>query len=988
MNSIPLLARLLILFAVCCAPLDARAQDGGEGFFLGTAHDSVWTGRVRGDDGQFHETSASATYARDLRGELARIQVAIDVEHKLDEARNQLDDLAIRATRRGYEGRKDVLVEIALARASLFEALNRPADARQALTSVLVNQSIPAGSAKYELVQPTEADKQQAASADADERLVARLAKLASAQAPRTTGGASGDAGDKIEDIVRAALERGDEKLKTDLGDRAIPALEKFVLLSLDALPEATKDPLWHYVRLNQGRAAEFIRAHFDEGGPIWKARILRAMEAPSMLDQWILSGSEPARMTYPQWVPVIEKLLRDPATAGDALPFVSTYARHDTLALGLQQALSQLLLGPDAALAEKVVPALVDGTGRASAAPVFAAGLRSPHATVRASAAARLVDYSSSPALLAAAVSQDPAVRLQVAMSLAPRNVRSMDFFGNDQSNWEAPVIGRNEEEILARLVADPDAEVRAQAAQAVSKLETPLDASVYDTIARDPDPRVRSPMLWAANLPLDVRARLAAGLAADSDPRVLDLFDNFVGSILAPNNGGPAIDPKFLPAIAARRRNSAKPFQTPNNSEVARRVYSSLIRTREGLKAVVHWAAEEHDAALAAYAESGVGDHVRSAHGNGNILRRAIRPEAVDIDVDPADWLPLFEALPKRKNENTQLAWTLEQLDLDLSSAFLPYASNPSHDVRKRLEALNIAANGSDPSLGEVLRVVLADPAWKSTDVTTYQATTAEIVTALPAESATRVLAAVLADPAIPDALVAYVANGVVMSRDLDVAEAEGLLRRTFGKLPSDTPSVISALRVVARTPTQGSDDWLVRAARDGRYYVLAFDLIGEGRDPRYLPLLQEALSPSFNFSNISRDGYQAAALNALTRYFDERAANLILDVAGKTSNAELRDKCFKALETIRKYKEEKGRLEDNGDAKKATTKAVQDLVELLDDKMPAVRAQAVRGLATLGARAEMPRVVRMLKDPDEAVRKAADEALGTLNAPPKKD
>jgi hypothetical protein len=33
-------------------------------------------------------------------------------------------------------------------------------------------------------------------------------------------------------------------------------------------------------------------------------------------------------------------------------------------------------------------------------------------------------------------------------------------------------------------------------------------------------------------------------------------------------------------------------------------------------------------------------------------------------------------------------------------------------------------------------------------------------------------------------------------------------------------------------------------------------------------------------------------------------------------------------------------------------------------------------------------MPRVVRMLKDTDEGVRKAADAALGILNAPPKKD
>jgi hypothetical protein len=42
--------------------------------------------------------------------------------------------------------------------------------------------------------------------------------------------------------------------------------------------------------------------------------------------------------------------------------------------------------------------------------------------------------------------------------------------------------------------------------------------------------------------------------------------------------------------------------------------------------------------------------------------------------------------------------------------------------------------------------------------------------------------------------------------------------------------------------------------------------------------------------------------------------------------------------------------------------------------------------RALATLNASSEMARIVRMLKDPDEQVRKAAEQALSTLNAPPK--
>jgi HEAT repeat protein len=209
--------------------------------------------------------------------------------------------------------------------------------------------------------------------------------------------------------------------------------------------------------------------------------------------------------------------------------------------------------------------------------------------------------------------------------------------------------------------------------------------------------------------------------------------------------------------------------------------------------------------------------------------------------------------------------------------------------------------------------------------------------------------------------------------------------VLRRWLGTADTQQGGVEAALKGIALLPREQQRDWIVRAAHDPRYAELALTLIGNMRDPSYLPVLEEFLAPGFQMQGVNAP---TAALDALTRYFEDRAADIILKVAGSTPDPGLRDAAFKSLATIRRYQEEKGRWKTQQTSSEAWAQSVHALVALLDDAEPAVRAQAVRGLATLGAKQEMPRVVGMLKDKDESVRKAAEEALGVLNSPPKKD
>ncbi len=64
------------------------------------------------------------------------------------------------------------------------------------------------------------------------------------------------------------------------------------------------------------------------------------------------------------------------------------------------------------------------------------------------------------------------------------------------------------------------------------------------------------------------------------------------------------------------------------------------------------------------------------------------------------------------------------------------------------------------------------------------------------------------------------------------------------------------------------------------------------------------------------------------------------------------------------------------------------MKELVQLLSDNDAATRAQAARGLATLNAAEELPRLVQLLKDKSPEVRNAAQQALDLLSAKSKQE
>lgn len=120
---------------------------------------------------------------------------------------------------------------------------------------------------------------------------------------------------------------------------------------------------------------------------------------------------------------------------------------------------------------------------------------------------------------------------------------------------------------------------------------------------------------------------------------------------------------------------------------------------------------------------------------------------------------------------------------------------------------------------------------------------------------------------------------------------------------------------------------------------------------------------------------------AIEALRRFPDSEVAANALRMALLSPETTVVTAAAAALDTWSRYRAA-------GEANAAVpseAQAIAELFALLDHAQPALRAEAARGLATLGAAAAIPRLIALLADPDPTVRTAARESLDRLHTRP---
>ena len=156
----------------------------------------------------------------------------------------------------------------------------------------------------------------------------------------------------------------------------------------------------------------------------------------------------------------------------------------------------------------------------------------------------------------------------------------------------------------------------------------------------------------------------------------------------------------------------------------------------------------------------------------------------------------------------------------------------------------------------------------------------------------------------------------------------------------------------------------------------------LLGDAPRRSVLELAGELAWPEFaeDIARWTRIGSsRETALDALRRYTDSEIARAAIQDALLSDDEGCRERARNVLESWQLLSDIAvldGRVPSR-------QKAVGDLFELLDSEDPAVRAEAARGLGTIGAVEALPRLIALLSDDNALVRGAAREALDTLNA-----
>jgi len=149
----------------------------------------------------------------------------------------------------------------------------------------------------------------------------------------------------------------------------------------------------------------------------------------------------------------------------------------------------------------------------------------------------------------------------------------------------------------------------------------------------------------------------------------------------------------------------------------------------------------------------------------------------------------------------------------------------------------------------------------------------------------------------------------------------------------------------------------------------------------DQEMVDIVRERLVANVaNFSGTL--GQSRSVLDSLLAVPGEATAQSLAEIAVSTQSQDMRKEIVERLETIASARELGARLRRASTPEADRGRAVTETLALLADTNEAVRVQAIRGLATLGAVEQVPRLVKLVGEGSAAEKKAALEALDLLH------
>lgn len=999
----------LVPFLSPVDPVNAPAQVAAEVAAPQRATPAVrytWTGTTLGANGSFGEppdiaitvtkhgdksvtTRANPRQrAEEHLTELARIELSIDVDRELDQARARLDELWVRAARkREYDGRFEVLERIALARAQLAKQRAGDEAALAELLSLLPDERVKTAlGARFEL-EPADASlvELETKSLASPALLAARARFQGAGSNGAPSKGVAGD--DGLEESIRAALSSDSPRLITDLGSRAAPALERIALESpqqLNVRPEF--DPVRLLYTVDPLRALHFFREKFDAGGGVWHWRMAQALVTRDLLSansSWMVptyddAKAKPNTCALDDLMPLVERLTADESARSVALSLVGSAAKYNGLTPALQETLARYIQDTDAPLRDQVFSTLQGAVDRSTVRPVIEAGLKSADPGVRRRCAEHLANRGPSPALDALASDADPDVRALVARSYTRKSLETRDY------------ASASDYAVVKQLARDPHGAVRLAAAYAVIKAPRPLAKELYVRLAQDSDPQVVR--AFAGDLDVEAPAQVEVLEALAESEATIEAYDRRLKA-LRESSADPSDEwaVPFLRGFA--RRITVGQIRDAWKDNDFHSALHRFMRTEDGMRAVSAAVATRNDPELwKAWFESlpFVVRDERVPAGMHAIdprhLETALRHWLVQSNIVITSLVQNIRASvsPNPKGGASAAARALEQLP-----AWRALALDASRSVLQRAFAASIAVANSDAELEAALQVLLSDPHWILEGNAGESDAWQWLPRALPAlflpARREAFLARLFQDPGVNVNALSQIASGM-RSDAWTPALALALLER-WAANPDDlrTTNLANPLFALPTRPDARVVAVLEKLVHESGFAPKAAEYMGRNRQPEFVPILAACLDPTWLKQ---RDEVQKAAAAALTSYMTEEAAEHLLRGVTLAVGPEGRDACLAGVEQIRKYLEEKKRWAARSSDGEKRISAVKELVTLLSDNDAATRAQAARGLATLNATEELPRLVQLLKDKSADVRNAAQQALDALSAKSKQE
>jgi hypothetical protein len=984
---------LLALLGILWSEL-ARAHAQSEATAPATQY--VWTGMR--DGAQRVKPGELAGYAAQLERDLAKLQVAREVDGPAVDSRGGLRDLLVRAALANeYPRRWDMLAKIAAARAAEFERRGELALARRAADELLLSSAVRDELAAEKLVFELKAAPDElvrAASAAATPELVALRNRLDAQLRGASPGGrGSAQVVRSLEEAVDRALADEQPSFVVDLGARAAPALEALVRADFDALPsKASLDPLVLLFRVDEARGAAFALEHWNRGRLLWRKRVLRAMGEAAVLTNpgtWLLElpanqvhTRTPPTLVDTGWRELLGHAVKDEDVGLDSFEEIAKLATYDALDAPLQMGLiAKIERGGPAAwrAASKLFEA---GRGRESLRPVLERVVNRREPELQVVAALELAYFPRSAVLLREFGSPTAAVRAAIAHSLVGKtqvpiyrpNASSsvLPAWLTDGPDSERPPLEAGDSAVVDALLGDAEEHVRAAALGGF--LLSPVvvvDVARLVAIARDPSVDLRRRLVnsWSERREL-IPAPVLEILARDADVRVLAGVSTRLDALLRSSDGRPVVQAdlsaresswrwsdEYVPALVAWVSNPAG-----EGLHLSPEVIAVACQKPDGVTALVHAALGRGSVAQGRVANGLAYNPERTAWSalsledaeallrggfGARVYKDVVRRLAYEL---PSTYQPALRGILLDRSAPNDLRGVCAA------------ASTSTADAQWRAAVLEVFAgpDGVDAVSGLILR------------------------TQLPVEERDALLLQLLDVPGVDDKVVARFFGNLSGNHDMSEPLAVAVLEHIVATGSLEWSGVADSA-VLCLKPTEARPfTELFERAYPYNLGSPILNRIARAQLDVHLPFLERVLLGNPPGGGTDTAENRKAAANALASYLDERAAAILLKGLAATTNKDVRDACFAALDSIRRYEDERERWATRKTSRAAREAAIAELVPMLADKDAAIRAQAARSLGALEAVEHLPALVRLLKDSNGDVRKAAQSAIDALTAP----